>query len=194
MVLSLAFPGLLGLLLSAVFPGASPPSADAWQWPLDPRPELVRGFDHPPEPWLAGHRGVDLAASLGQPVLAVADGTVTYAGQVAGIGVVVVDHGAVRSTYQPVVVAVRRGETVESGTVLGTITSVGSHCLPAACLHLGARRGADYLDPLSLLGPTPVRLLPLTTQPRAPPTDLVADPGPAVLRSGAGVGLSIGGP
>jgi murein DD-endopeptidase MepM/ murein hydrolase activator NlpD len=194
MVLSLAVPGLLGLLLSALVPGAAPRSVDTWQWPLDPRPALVRGFEPPPEPWLAGHRGVDLAASLGQPVLAVADGTVTYAGQVAGIGVVVVDHGAVRSTYQPVVAAVRRGATVDSGTVLGAITSVGSHCLPAVCLHLGARRGADYLDPLSLLGPTPVRLLPLNTQSRAPPRHLLADPGPAALRSGAGVGLSIGGP
>jgi len=127
-------------------------------------------------------------------VLAVADGTITYAGRVAGVGVVVVDHGAVRSTYQPVVPTVRRGETVESGRVLGTITSVGSHCLPAACLHLGARRGADYLDPLSLLGPTPVRLLPLNTESRAPPTDHLADPGPTALGSGAGVGLSIGGP
>ena len=102
---------------------------------------------------MPGHRGVDLAAGPGQPVLAVAPGTVTFAGAVAGVGVVVVDHGAVRSTYQPVVARVEAGEQVQAGTVLGVVTTVGSHCLPASCLHLGARRGDDYLDPLRLLGP-----------------------------------------
>ena len=40
---------------------------------------------------------------------------------------------------------------------------LGSHrgCPVASCLHWGARRGADYLDPLSLLRPAGiVRLLP----------------------------------
>jgi hypothetical protein len=34
-------------------------------------------------------------------------------------------------------------------------------CPVAACLHWGLRRGADYLDPLALLGLGPVRLLPV---------------------------------
>jgi hypothetical protein len=37
----------------------------------------------------------------------------------------------------------------------------GSHCLPSACLHLGVRDGADYLDPLDFLTTGPIRLLPV---------------------------------
>jgi hypothetical protein len=34
-------------------------------------------------------------------------------------------------------------------------------CPVAACLHWGLRRGEVYLDPLSLLAPPEVRLLPM---------------------------------
>ena len=61
--------------------------------PLVPRPEVVRGFEPPQARWLPGHRGVDLAGSPGQPVLSATAGTITYAGQLAGRGVIVVSHG-----------------------------------------------------------------------------------------------------
>jgi murein DD-endopeptidase MepM/ murein hydrolase activator NlpD len=57
--------------------------------------------------------------------------------------------------------SVHQGEGVTAGQVLGLVVGDGSHCAPAACLHLGALRGAAYVDPLSLLGPVRVRLLPL---------------------------------
>ena len=135
--------GLCGLS-SWVAPSATASSpAASWQWPLAPPPPLIRPFDPPEAPWLPGHRGIDLGATPGQPVLAVAAGTVTYAGEVAGVGVVTVDHGDLRSTYQPVVAQVQAGQHVEAGTVLGAVVTVGSHCLPASCLHLGARRGDE---------------------------------------------------
>jgi murein DD-endopeptidase MepM/ murein hydrolase activator NlpD len=192
--------GVCGLApLPAPPAAASSATTPSWQWPLDPQPPLVRGFDPPEAPWLPGHRGIDLAAVPGQPVLAVAPGTVTYAGEVAGVGVVVVDHGAVRSTYQPVVARAEAGEWVQAGTALGVVTTVGSHCLPASCLHLGARSGADYLDPLRLLGPLRVRLKPMTPPPRAPPGPGLVRPArttsalPAV-DLGAWVSLAIGRP
>ena len=55
---------------------------------------VVRGFDPPAQPWLSGHRGVDLLGKVGEPVLAVMAGRVTYSGTLAGRGVVVVSHGA----------------------------------------------------------------------------------------------------
>jgi hypothetical protein len=130
-------------------------------WPLRPQPEVVAVFDRPAGPYAAGHRGVDLAGAVGQPVLAVAAGEVSFTGQVAGRGIVVVDHGRLRTTYEPVRPLVRPGEAVAAGEVVGTLAVFGSHCLPSACLHLGVRDGADYLDPLDFLTTGPIRLLPV---------------------------------
>jgi hypothetical protein len=82
--------------------------------------------------------------------------------------VVVVDHGATRTTYEPVAPAVAVGAKVPTGGVLGTLQTAMSHCLPRTCLHWGLLRGDVYLDPLMLLGLGPVRLLPLLTPWGAP--------------------------
>jgi murein DD-endopeptidase MepM/ murein hydrolase activator NlpD len=116
---------------------------------------VLRGFSPPPVDWLPGHRGVDLAARPGEPVRVVADGVVTFAGPLAGRGVVVVQHGELRTTYEPVVAVVRVGEAVSAGSVIGRVGS-GGHC-DERCLHLGLRRGETYLDPL---GAGDVLLLP----------------------------------
>lgn len=132
-------------------------------WPLQPQPQVARGFDPPAVRWGSGHRGVDLNGRVGQPVHAALGGEVTYAGRIAGRGVVVVDHGATRTTYQPVTPTVTRGAVVARGEVIGALAWFGSHCMPQACLHWGLIAGSTYLDPLSLVGggPQPVRLLPL---------------------------------
>ena len=131
-------------------------------WPLSPRPEVARGFDPPATRWGAGHRGVDLVGRPGQPVHAALGGTVTFAARLAGRGVVVVDHGGVRTTYEPVRASASVGDVVGRGGVIGTLQHVSSHCFPAACLHWGLRRADTYLNPLTLVGAGPVRLLPLT--------------------------------
>lgn len=159
--------------------GAAPPPA---VWPLQPRPEVVRGFDLPAKPWLPGHRGVDLAGSPGQPVLAAMPGTITYAGQLAGRGVVTVSTGPRRTTYEPVVPALPVGTVVRSGAVIAHLSSAGSHCAPATCLHWGLLHGKQYLNPLTLLPDRPVRLLPLahTSDPPQPRnTPAAAPPAPA---------------
>ncbi|MEQ4723442.1 peptidoglycan DD-metalloendopeptidase family protein [Nonomuraea sp. B19D2] len=145
------------ILLPATPARASPPT---WRWPLDGHPRILRRFAPPPEPWLAGHRGVDLAAPTATPVLAAGPGTVRFAGPVAGKGVVTVEHeGGLRTTYLPVEASVRRGQPVTSGARLGVIEASTGHC-QESCLHWGLRRGSDYLDPLLLLGHAPIRLLP----------------------------------
>ena len=121
----------------------------------------MRGFDPPASSWGTGHRGADLAGRVGQEVRTTRAGEVVFAGRIAGRGVVVVSHGATRTTYEPVRASVRRGDRVRSGQVIGTLRWSASHCLPVACLHWGLRRGEVYLDPLTLVGgPRPVRLLP----------------------------------
>jgi len=146
--------------LAPVQPGTDLGSVGAW--PLRPRPEVVARFEPPSTRWGAGHRGVDLAGHVGQEVRAAAAGRVSFAGMLAGRGVVVVDHGPTRTTYEPVDPSVPVGDLVRTGAPLGRLTLFGSHCFPRACLHWGLIEGAEhYLDPLSLVGAGPVRLLPL---------------------------------
>lgn len=138
-------------------------------WPLSPVPDVVAFFDPPATPYGRGHRGVDLAGWVGAPVRAALPGTVTYAGSLAGRGVVVVDHGPTRTTYQPVAASATVGDVVGAGAVIGHLAAAGSHCAPRACLHWGWIEGETYLDPLLLVGAGPVRLLPLDGLPAPAP-------------------------
>lgn len=137
-------------------------ASDAWRWPLDGPPSVVREFSPPPTRYAAGHRGVDLAGSEGQPVLAAGPGMVAFAGILAGRGVVSVVHtGGRRTTYEPVLPVVQEGQHVTVGERLGTLQAGHPGCPVTACLHWGLRVGDDhYLDPRSLLDGGPVRLLP----------------------------------
>ncbi|WP_134738616.1 peptidoglycan DD-metalloendopeptidase family protein [Nocardioides sp. 503] len=166
---SIRVPGLaavvLGVALSLLGGGAASGGPGDPQpvgvWPLQPTPEVVAGFDPPQDPYGAGHRGVDLAGRVGQPVRAALAGRVTYAGPLAGRGVVVVGHGPTRTTYEPVGAEVGVGDHVSAGERIGVLQLPGSHCFPSACLHWGWIEGATYLDPLLLVGGGPVRLLSL---------------------------------
>jgi murein DD-endopeptidase MepM/ murein hydrolase activator NlpD len=141
------------------------------------RPFVVRGWEPPATAYSRGHRGVDLAAVPGVPVRAVAPGRVSFAGRVAGRGVVSVELSGtgeppLRTTYGPVRASVRKDEEVLAGEDLGTLEAADAHCGPTACLHWGLLRGRTYLNPLSLLPPWllntgPSRLLPL----HGPPAD-----------------------
>ncbi|MCK0175098.1 MULTISPECIES: M23 family metallopeptidase [Mycobacteriaceae] len=159
---------LLTLLLTLTVALAAPVGADdgRLEWPLRPRPAVMRIFDPPAVKWQSGHRGVDLAARESQIVHAARAGTVVFAGQLAGRPLVSVAHpGGLRTTYEPVSPAVRAGQQVGAGAVLGAVMSGHAGCGAAACLHWGAMWGpssrADYVDPLGLLDETEIRLKPL---------------------------------
>jgi hypothetical protein len=161
----------LVLLLSLAGPAARAdgPSPASGVWPLSPRPVVVAGFAPPATRWGAGHRGVDLAGNPAQAVRASQPGRVVFAGRIAGRGVVVVDHGVTRSTYEPVSATVQVGDRVRAGAVVGRLQLFGSHCFPRWCLHWGLIEGGDhYLDPLTLVGAAPVVLLPLFSGPTFP--------------------------
>ncbi len=145
-------------------PGAGVPAPGAgYAWPLVPAPAVHTPFQAPAHPFGPGHRGVDLAGSPGQPVAAARAGTVVFAGPVAGRGVVSIQHDdGLRTTYEPVRPAVTAGAVVRSGDVLGLLDPGHPGCTAPACLHWGVRRDrTEYLDPLLLLRPPRVRLLPV---------------------------------
>jgi hypothetical protein len=116
---------------------------------------VVRGFEPPSTDYGPGHRGVDLDAPPGTPVHAAERGRVHHAGQVAGVLWVSIDHeDGVRTSYGPLAaLRVRAGDDVDRGGIIGLLAD-GGHGDPGADrgLHLGARRGGTYIDPLRLPG------------------------------------------
>lgn len=143
--------------------GAGPP-AEQFQWPLAPPHPVLRPFQPPSTPYGPGHRGVDLGGRLGEPVLAAGSGLVLYAGPLADRSLVSIEHeGGLRTTYEPVRPVVHVGDHVQRGQVIGVLLGGHPGCpavAPAVCLHWGAHRQAVYLDPLRLVEPGHVRLLP----------------------------------
>lgn len=163
-------------LVAALLVLVCPVAARAAAWPVGPpRPAVVRGWEPPPSPYGRGHRGADLAAPPGTEVRAAAPGRVSFAGPVAGRGVLSIelaDTGdpPLRTTYEPVRPLVAPGALVSEGEVVAVVAEGSAHC-PRGCLHWGLRRGAEYLDPLSLLPASalrrgPSRLLPVFGVPR----------------------------
>lgn len=147
---------------------APPASGDEGRldWPLRPRPAVLRVFDAPTPNWQRGHRGVDLLGAPGDAVHAAAAGAVVFAGRLADRSVVSIAHpGGLRTSYEPVEAQVRAGQLVDAGTVIGTLVAGHPGCGAAACLHWGAMWGAAanaaYVDPLGLVVTTPIRLKPL---------------------------------
>lgn len=150
-----------GSTTTAARAGATP----SWQWPLAPRPPVLRPFDPPPKPWLSGHRGVDLDFGAGTQVLSPAAGTVSFAGVVVDRPVITIDHGGgLRSSFEPVESTLAVGAAVARGEVIGTV--LPGHCPAAQCLHWGVREGENYVNPLQfVLDLRPSILLPLAGGP-----------------------------
>ncbi|MDO4259631.1 MAG: peptidoglycan DD-metalloendopeptidase family protein [Actinomycetaceae bacterium] len=119
-----------------------------WSWPTGGPVAVSRAFDPPDQPWLSGHRGVDLDVPVGAVVVSPADGVVVYAGLVADREVVSVEIDGVRATFEPVSPRVRRGDRVVRGQELGVV--LPGH-VPGG-LHWGVRVDRkSYVNPLGFL-------------------------------------------
>jgi hypothetical protein len=87
----------------------------------------LSGFDYSPE---TNHRGIDIGGSTGQPIFAVDAGVIVYAGwNDWGYGnMIMVDHGnGWQSLYAHLnSIGVMCGQSVDQGTVIGTLGSTGN--------------------------------------------------------------------
>jgi murein DD-endopeptidase MepM/ murein hydrolase activator NlpD len=105
--------------------------------------------------WRA-HKGVDFAAPLGTPVLAVGDGVVAFAGTQNGYGnVIELKHAGVFSTLYAHLSAfaphVSTGARVTQGEVLGYVGQTGWATGPH--LHYEFRVADEQRDPLTVALP-----------------------------------------
>ncbi len=120
-----------------------------WRPPLPGTLLISRPFQPPPQRWRPGHRGVDLQAAAGSRVRAAGAGVIVFAGRLADRGVVSIEHSpGVRTTYEPLRVRVRAGETVRAGGLIGWVQPDSRH---TEDLHWGLRVRDRYVDPMLLL-------------------------------------------
>lgn len=130
------------LTAPAQAPTATPaPPAETYTPPID-RP-VETPFDVTNGPYGRGNRGLDYAVRPGDTVRSIGDGTVVFAGRVAGATWITVLHpDGLRSSSGPMATtSVAAGHTVVRGQPLGTT---------GATFHLGVRRGSAYIDPATL--------------------------------------------
>ena len=130
-------------------------ASDDWRWPVRGSVATVYENDNA-RPYARGmHRGIDIAAGVGTPVVAARSGTVTYAGALGAAGnVVAVRAGPYVTSYLHLDrVVATRGARVDSGALLGQVGTTGRRSVPEPHLHFGVRLAAGdrYVDPLSLL-------------------------------------------
>jgi len=95
------------------------------------------------------HKGLDISAPIGTPVLAPADGTVTFAGEADDGGfAVTVDHGGgLTTSYSHLRDAeVAAGQTVKRGQLIGHVGDLGQSTGPH--LHYETRLGGVPVDPM----------------------------------------------
>ena len=145
---------------SGVTAAAQTSGAEAYP-PLAPL-TVLQSFAPPLHPWAAGNRGVDLAAYAGERVSAATAGVVSYAGTLAGRGVISIRAGSLRTTYEPVNPVVHAGDSVAAGQFIGYVSAAADACgPPGSCLHWGALQSDEYIDPMGLLRAPRVRLLPI---------------------------------
>jgi murein DD-endopeptidase MepM/ murein hydrolase activator NlpD len=102
------------------------------------------------------HDGIDLAAPKGTPVKTAAEGTVIYAGEQKGYGLVTIvahESGLVSLYAHNHEIKVKAGQRVRRGQVIATVGESGRTTGPH--LHFEIRKEGMPVDPLDYLGPLP---------------------------------------
>jgi len=127
--------------------GAPAVGRGGWIWPA--KGPITSGFG---VRWGRMHKGIDIGAPTGAPILAARPGTVSYAGAMSGYGnVVIVDHlGGLSTLYaHQSAIAVRKGEQVGQGERIGSVGCTGRCTGPH--LHFEIRVNGAARNPTSFL-------------------------------------------
>jgi murein DD-endopeptidase MepM/ murein hydrolase activator NlpD len=144
-------------------PPAAPPVAETPPAIAEPPPVVGRGFQLPVRGTLISgygpgangtqNDGINIAAPLGTPIAAVADGEVKYAGnELRGFGnLVLIKHpdGWISAYAHCESLLVKRGERVRRGQTIARVGDTGAVSAPQ--LHFELRRGTRAVDPTNYL-------------------------------------------
>ncbi|MCL2353616.1 MAG: peptidoglycan DD-metalloendopeptidase family protein [Defluviitaleaceae bacterium] len=133
------------------------PSNGSLVWPVQRAPFVTSDYGNRPRPFGGGtefHTGIDMQAPHGTPILAAADGVVTFSGWMGGGwgNVVMIDHGGGFTTFYShnsanlvsVGTHVTTGQQIARAGATGLAT--GSH------LHFEVRIDGRHTDPGPFLG------------------------------------------
>ena len=158
-----AQPALVLAVWCALVVGAlGHPLAATAGWPLVQAAPVTLGFG---ALYSAGgsdssrHCGVDIAAAVGDRVVTPLAGKVAFAGSVPGVGggrviAVTIETADAKITLMPLdSAAVSSGDELREGDSVGTLAATGDASSAGAHLHVGARRGDLYVDPLTIIAP-----------------------------------------
>ena len=175
---------LLPTLIACTLLAAAPASASAaWVWPVSG--EVITPYRNGTDPYASGqHRGIDIAAPAGTPVVAAAGGDVRFAGTAGSSGLTIsvrTSDGYDTSYLHLSSLAVRAGAHVSTGERLGAVGTTGVRSAEAPHLHFGVRDAGirhDYHDPLAFLPAPPPAATPQPPPPASAPAP-VAPPAAA---------------
>ncbi|MGN7387091.1 murein hydrolase activator EnvC family protein [Sporosarcina sp. SAFN-015] len=145
---------------AAAKPGSLPHVSNGfWTKPANGRYSSSFGWRvHPIYNTKRQHRGADIAAPIGTPVVAAGDGVVSYAGQMGGYGnVIMITHSTNGSIFTTVYahlskISVSSGQVVDKGTYIGATGNTGASTGPHLHfeMHIGSwtASGPSAVNPL----------------------------------------------
>lgn len=137
--------------------GSSQATVDGFIWPLPGSSRITSGFGYRAQPTEGAstyHKGIDIGAPTGTPIVAAADGEVLTAQYTSTEGnYILISHG--NSMYTIYMhcskLLVSAGDEVKQGQEIGLVgstgISTGSH------LHFGVKKGNEYQNPLNYVSP-----------------------------------------
>ncbi|MBV8633389.1 MAG: peptidoglycan DD-metalloendopeptidase family protein, partial [Burkholderiaceae bacterium] len=122
---------------------SAPANANGWIWPAQGK--VVQGFSE-------ANKGIDIAGKLGQPVVAVANGSVVYSGSgLRGYGKLIIikhDKTFLTAYAHNSQIFVKEGQAVKKGQ---KIAEMGSTDSDQVKLHFEVRRFGKPVDPAQYL-------------------------------------------
>ncbi|MCR4845895.1 MAG: peptidoglycan DD-metalloendopeptidase family protein [Eubacterium sp.] len=130
-------------------------SGGAFRWPMPSSGSISCGFGPRVAPTAGAstyHKGIDIGCASGAPIVAAADGVVSFTGYFGGGGnTVIIDHGnGISTLYMHMSgFAVGPGANVTAGTTIGYAGSTGVSTGPH--LHFAVTVGGSYVDPMGYL-------------------------------------------